>query len=92
MQMENFKKGITSIAIGTEEIPLYSKLIWLQREDYHWQMAKKKEESEVYAKCLERKEIYKQFNKLKLDFDKYFLCLQKRKDKRHAERLWLIDV
>lgn len=55
-------------------------------------MAKKKEESEVYAKCLERKEIYKQFNKLKLDFDKYFLCLQKRKDKRHAERLWLIDV
>lgn len=46
MQMENFKKGITSIAIGTEEIPPYSKLIWLQREDYHWQMAKKKEESE----------------------------------------------
>lgn len=56
MQMENFKKGITSIAIGTEEIPPYSKLIWLQREDYHWQMAKKKRGIRSLCQML-RKEI-----------------------------------
>lgn len=54
--MENFKKGITSIAIGTEEIPPYSKLIWLQREDYHWQMANKKRGIRSLCQML-RKEI-----------------------------------